>query len=165
MVLTSLLVSLPLSLLLLIFPCHQVTPCLALGHPNGGAHNVVDHMEPHDRHTDGMALVQDFSGRNHWVYWNHKQHEKPNAEEKREPDPRMAPQRPNMANHPKPNNTSGPLYDRAVQNLQSFKQALGGLPAPSITMSNDMSRPFSVMGDTFVCQSSAVVPGLPFTNL
>jgi hypothetical protein len=39
---------------------------------------------------------------------------------------------------------------RAVENLQSFEQALGGFRAPPITMSNVAGKPFQVMGDSFV---------------
>jgi hypothetical protein len=36
-----------------------------------------------------------------------------------------------------------------VTNLQTFTNALGGIVAPPITLSNVSGRPFSVQGDTF----------------
>ncbi|KAL2758525.1 hypothetical protein ACRALDRAFT_1075087 [Sodiomyces alcalophilus JCM 7366] len=38
---------------------------------------------------------------------------------------------------------------QSAQDLQSFRESVGGASAPAITQSNDPDRPFSVEGDTF----------------
>ncbi|CAK7226705.1 hypothetical protein SBRCBS47491_006320 [Sporothrix bragantina] len=48
------------------------------------------------------------------------------------------------------------LRPRAVANLQFFQGALANIPAPAISQSNDVTRPFSVDGDTFTNFEDAI---------
>jgi len=55
---------------------------------------------------------------------------------------------------------SSALAIRTTDNLQTFNSSLGGIPAPPISKSGDMDRPFRVGGDDFVRFPAPIL--LPF---